>query len=327
MNPQFRTPLIISLSVSLGIAAGFFFFNSPNSLVVNDNCPIDLNFVRPEQDCLSVDESIERLKKLENDLKHQVNGYLDTKRADRISVFIRDLDSQKFIYVNETEQFYTASLLKVPLAIAYFRLAELTPDLLSQKIVYDGKFDMYDNQNIKPPERLKPGTYGVDELIHRALAYSDNTAAELLYSNYVSPEYLQKILFTLGLQPKTKDPSQNILTARSYAGVFRALYNSSFLSREYSNKILDSLSESSFTEGSTALLPKDARVAHKFAERSMANIQGEIVLRQIHDCGIMYANDSEQAYSFCIMTEGKNFDDLKSVIQNTSKTIYNGIIE
>lgn len=324
---KYRTLLAFSSLSLIFLFIGLFIGNKSSQKVgMSDNCPPDLTFVKPEQDCESFQENVDKIRNIQDSVRRQVRGYLETARIDRISVFVRDLDSQKFAYVNETEEFYMASLVKVPLAIAYLRLAELTPDLLSQKIVYDGKIDLSLNQTIKPAQKLLPGTYSVDELLTKALVDSDNNAAQLLSENFVSFEYLQKILFTLGLTSKEKDPSQNKVTARTYAGIFRTLYNSSFLSREYSNKILDSLSKSSFTNGVTALLPKNIKVAHKFAERSVVDPSGTITARQLHDCGIVYANNGTQAYSFCIMTEGKNFEDLTSVIQNVSKTIYQGII-
>ncbi|MEN9622028.1 MAG: hypothetical protein RLZZ67_462 [Candidatus Parcubacteria bacterium] len=314
----------VVISFILGASLGFFTLRS-DKVSLSDNCPIDLPFVKPEQDCESFEKTVQKIQTLRDDLRRQVNSYLDTKRADRVSVFVRDLDSQKFAYVNETETFYMASLLKVPLAVAYFRLAELTPDLLTQTVTYDGSFDLYATQEIKPLKKLTPGTYTVKELLDRSLMYSDNTSAELLSKNFVSYDYLQKILFTLGLQPVEKDQSQNQVSARSYAGIFRTLYNSSFLSRTYSDKILDTLSQSTFTEGASALIPKSVKVAHKFAERSFIS-QGQTI-HQLHDCGVMYADNGNQAFSFCIMTEGKELANLKSVIQNVSSTIYKGITE
>lgn len=322
----FKTSVLALSAFSSGIVVGLFLYTDPTHLTLSDNCPRDLTFVKEEQDCESFQNTVDKIQALQDNLRRQVNGYISTKRADRISIFLRDLDSQKFAYVNETEEFYMASLLKVPLAVAYFRLAELTPDLLSQAIPYDGKMDLSISQEIKPQEKLTPGSHTVEDLLHRALAYSDNTSAELLAENFVSHDYLQKILFTLGLPSKERDQSQNLVTARSYAGIFRALYNSSFLSREYSNRILEDLSKSTFVEGATTLLPKDVKVSHKFAERSFVNYQGQFI-HQLHDCGIVYADNGNQPYSFCIMTEGKDFTNLKSVIQNVSATMYKGIIQ
>ena len=222
-----------------------------------------------------------------------------------------------------------ASLLKVPLAVAYFRLAEITPDVLSQKVVYSGIPDLYLNQNIQPPEKLIKGKeYTIEDLLYRSLAYSDNTAAEILSQNYVTDDYLQKILLTIGLHNRNKDQIETMVTAKSYAGVFRILYNSSFLTRKYSNEIIKTLSQSSFTDGATANLPAGVFVAHKFGERAFIDPQTKSsTIEQLHDCGIVYAKDRKEPYTFCILTEGKSFFDLKTIIQQISATIYKGIVE
>lgn len=296
--------------------------------LVND-CSADLKFIKPDLDCESFKNAADKMQGLQDNIRRQVNGYLNTKRADRISVFVRDLDSQRFASVNESDEYFMASLLKVPLAVAYYRLAELTPDLLSQKITYTGAPNLYAVQEIKPSKELAAGkTYTVEDLIYRALAYSDNTAAELLSENYVSYDYLQKILLSLGLDPKPESQKENMVTARSYAGILRSLYNASFLSRLYSDKILKTLSESTFADGATANLPKDAVVSHKFGERSIIDDStGAVVSRQLHDCGIVYGKQSGQTYNFCIMTEGDSFSNLEPIIQTISSTIYKEMVK
>lgn len=321
-----KTTLISLAFLATGVIIGVITTNFATSYTPENGCSSNLMFVRSEPDCESFKNATDRMQNLQDTLKRQVSGYLGTKRADRISVFVRDLNNQRFSQVNETEEFYMASLLKIPLAVAYFRLAELTPDLLEQRVSYDGSFDATLTQGIQPLEKLTKGEYPIDDLIFRALAFSDNTSATLLLKNYISYDYLQRILFTLGIQPSAKDQSQNLITARSAAGMFRTLYNSSFISREYSDRILEILSKSTFTEGSTALLPKDVQVSHKFAERSFVNDLGQTV-RELHDCGILYTQDTNQAYSFCIMTEGKNLTDLKSIIGNIALTTYNKLRE
>ena len=327
-----KTLLLIAIPVLLGLGFLIGILSAPLSgqaIVLDGDCPPDLKFVKPQDDCASFKDASTRMQELQDSLRRQVNGYTDSGRADQVSVFVRDLDTQRFASVNEGEQFSMASLLKVPLAVAYYRLAELTPDLLSQKIAYDGSQDQYALQAIQPPQRLTAGaSYTVKDLLYRALAYSDNTAAELLSENFVSYDYLQKILLSVGLTPKDPDAKEYSVTARSMAGVFRALFNSSFLSRSYSNEILKALSESAFDQGSTADLPKGVIVAHKFAERSAIDgATGQVASRELHDCGIVYAANGLGPYSFCIMTEGKDFSNLESIIQNVSLTIYKGIGE
>ena len=43
-------------------------------------------------------------------------------------------------------------------------------------------------------------------------------------------------------------------------------------------------------------------------------------IRQLHDCGIIYYPNN--TYLLCIMTRGKDFKQLESVIAGISKTVY-----
>jgi len=327
---KLASALVFLAAFALGVVVSILIINNHGSsgAFLSGTCPTDLTFVKAEQDCGSSDIALNTMSSLQDDLTHDVNAYITTGRASRISVFVRDLNSQRFATVNPTESYFMASLLKVPLAVAYYRLAEVTPDILDQKITYNGDASLYALQDIQPQQKLIAGTtYAVKDLIFRMLAYSDNAAAALLTQNYVSDDYLQKILVTIGLPTRQKGQQENMTTAMSYAGVFRTLYYSAFLSREYSDDILNDLSQSTFTDGAVKLLPNGVVVSHKFGERSVINpATGQATLDQLHDCGIVYGANGTEPYSFCIMTEGKNFPDLESAVQNISATIYGDVV-
>lgn len=51
-----------------------------------------------------------------------------------------------------------ASLLKIPLLIGGFKLAEVEPRILDQEIVYNGKPAFYGEQVIQVEDKLKVGS-------------------------------------------------------------------------------------------------------------------------------------------------------------------------
>lgn len=327
-----NTLTFISITFFISFLLGVLFHSSIvgkfNFLNSKDACLSNLNFINPEPGCELYEDKLERMSILQETLETQINGYLESKRATRISVFTRDLKTKRFAGVNDSDTFYMASLIKLPLAIAYYRLSEITPDLFSQQLTFTNLENQYATQNIQPKDKLIIGkTYKVKDLIYHMLAYSDNSAAELLIRNFVSKDYLQKILSSLGLQTVVNSQEEDFVTAKSYAAVIRILYNSSFVNRNSSNEVLKMLSDSDFTIGAVFNLPKDVIVAHKFGERTVINSNNEAVFRQLHDCGIVYAKKGKEPYTFCIMTEGQDYSNLESIIQNISKTIYEGIQE
>jgi beta-lactamase class A len=219
-----------------------------------------------------------------------------------------------------------ASLLKVPLAIAYYRHAETAGSFFSERILYDGSIDPNVNQNMKPKEELVAGKeYTVRDLIYRSLVYSDNAAASLL-SNRMTPEYFDGVLTELGISKMNRETHEDSVSARTYAYMFRALYNASFLTRESSNELLKIMTQSAYQDGVRAVIPAHVRVASKFGERVVVNADTEeILFRQLHECGIVYAQSGKEPYSFCILTEGKEFAALQKVIQELSKTLYESL--
>lgn len=316
---------LVSTSFFIGIFLGLIVLD----VFGGKNCESDFKFINPEPDCEIFERKTSKMESLQTELEVEIDGYLEKKKADRISVFARDLVSKKFVGVGENDMFVMASLLKLPLAIAYFKLAEVNPELISKKTNYTGTENLYDIQDIQPQEKLVVGNdYSIEELLYHALVYSDNTAAEILSKNFVSYDYFQKILYAIGLLIKKDERNEDLVTARSYANLFRILYNSSYLTREYSDKILSMLSKSNFVDGAAAKLPKDTIISHKFGERTIYDEKtNQPIARQLHDCGIVYAKNGKEPYIFCIMTQGKNFPDLELIIQNISETIYDTIAD
>ena len=83
----------------------------------------------------------------------------------------------------------------------------------------------------------------------------------------------------------------------------------------------------SFCNGYPTGNPSSVIVAHKFAERTIVDPKtGAILSRQLHECGIVYAQRGTEPYTFCIMTEGENYSDLQGIIQDISLEIYTAMV-
>lgn len=303
-----------------GFLIGHFYF--PSSLA--STCDTDLPYLRPSLDCIDSDAKEEILSKLRDRLKVQTQGYLNSNKAMRISVFVRDLSTNRFAEVNDSEVYYLASLLKLPLLIGGFKLAEVEPRILDQTVRYTGAPNLYGTQYYDVPEKLEVGkVYTVKELMRRAVVNSDNTAAQILFDYYPN-QFMDRIMEALGLRfKKESGETENLVTTRSYANVFRMLYNTSYLTSIYSNEALSILTKASFNKGLIAKLPSDVVVAHKFGERSFTRAStSEVVLHQLHECGLVYVKGGKDPYTICVMTEGRDFNDLEEILQQISLSVY-----
>jgi beta-lactamase class A len=284
------------------------------------NCQKNYPLTSPELDC-DYDEVRSRLDALDTKLEEAVAHYLAEGRANKISVWVRDLNSKQWAAVNETEMYSPASLLKVPIMLAYYKLSELDIALLGKTIVYQKPAGLDDgNLHFTATSTLVSGnTYTAEELIEYMIKGSDNAATLTLIDN-IDPALFKKTMVDLGLQIPTKNRTIKFVNVKSYANIFRILYNASYINRDLSQKALSLMGESTF-KGISAPLPVETTVTHKFGEQTLENDMKIIVGRELHDCGIVYKG--EHPYSLCVMTEGSDFDKLLSVITELSSLVYN----
>ncbi|MBX4187009.1 MAG: class A beta-lactamase-related serine hydrolase [Candidatus Doudnabacteria bacterium] len=256
-------------------------------------------------------------------LQIQIDNFIkteeDSKELAEAAVYFRDLDDGPTFGINEYATFSPASLLKLPLLLAYLNLAEDKPELLDQKLTYELINDPYVPE-IKPKEPIEPGkVYTVEQLLEHMTKFSDNKAYFVLrqYLHNLSPDkdLLASTYQDLGITDP-KDPLDNTISVKSYAAIFVQVYHGSFFrKRETAERALALLIESDYSQGIKAGVPEGIEVAHKFGER-----QAEDGRKQFHDCGIVFY--PENPYLVCIMTRGSDFQKLVQISGEISKMIY-----
>lgn len=254
--------------------------------------------------------------RLENRIRNLISELKDRHQLSDMALIYRDLNNGPSFSINPDAKYSGASLLKVPVMIGYLRIAEDRPDILLQKLTYNPQ--QHDTQIhvplVTPAEKLIAGqAYTVDELLARMITMSDNSSTLMLADAHPEADViptLQSMGVSLALQN-----NDATISVRSYASIFRILYNSTFLSRKYSNSALKLLSASLFREGLVAGVPEGTLVAHKFGERSLDGIT-----QQFHDCGIIYK--PKQPYLLCVMSRGNDLKKLVQSVAEVSKAVY-----
>ena len=297
------------------------FLKQKNSQECSKNYP----FVYSGIDCEKVDEVANQV----DDLKENVNKIIDNEKKEgniiRASVFYRNMNSKRWFGINDLEEYYPASLIKLPVAIAYFKVAELQPDIFNEKlqIPTEGEDPENNDQYYKPQNPLVPGnTYSIKEMVDHMLIYSDNAPYSILFDTIKTIN--NQVFSDLGVYvPSAEKGGDWSVTSRNFAYIFRTLYNASYLNIKYANEVLDLLSRSQFKQGIVSGIPGDVKVAHKFGEATAMNNETEIHSRILNDCGIVYK--PENPYILCVMTEGQDFAKQEKVIQKISKEAYNAI--
>lgn len=275
-------------------------------------------FINPLLECESGAgaEGFKELKPFKYKVESLVQEKIQAGAADEVSVYFRDLNNGPWFGIDEKKVFAPASLMKVPVMMAYFRLAESHPEILTTKVQYVGNFDANTAKAINSTNNVDPGTtYTIDELIFRMLAHSDNNAFRLLVDN-IDPKLVGQVLTDLNVA-YVPDAQADFMSVKSYAGFYRVLYNSSYLSKEMSERALLYLSHEDFKSGIMAGVPSGTVVASKFGERSL---EGVGAVRQLHEFAIVYYVG--QPYLLGIMTRGSDLDSLAGVLRDISRLIY-----
>lgn len=240
----------------------------------------------------------------------------DSKHVSDIAVYYRDLVDGPWFGINEKTEFNPASMMKVPVMVAWLKRAEKDPKILKRKFIFNDSVDMSAIQLHKPRFTLSVGTsYDVETLLEYMIAYSDNNATSILYNN-LTPSELNDVLDGMDIANRPGDDN-NSITVHGYSGFFRILYNASFLNREMSEKALQLLSREDFPFGITAGVPKGVTVAAKFGEIESRKITGE---RQLHEFGIVY--HPKGAYILGVMTRGSDLSRQTEIIRDISALVY-----
>jgi beta-lactamase class A len=262
------------------------------------------------------------LRPFKKHIEKLIREDLDSRWANQVAVYFRDLNNGPWFDIGEMTHFFPASLLKVPLLMAVLKQAETKPAILKQKIKYDDP-DLKKKRNLSSNNLEFGRNYAIDTLLDNMITHSDNVATLLLFK-FVDKEILEQTYIQLGIIDDTSGPERaNLLdpslpehrfTIPQYASFFRVLYNGSYLNRAMSEKALGLLARADFKSGIVAGVPTTVEVAHKWGYREL----GEI--RQLHDCGIVYY--PKAPYLLCVMTSGDSYDHLDEAIREISRAVF-----
>jgi len=260
--------------------------------------------------------------------RNKINAYLDKLKSEKkiteASVYYRNLNNGPWFGINERQVYNPASLVKVPMMVAYLKVAETKPEILEAKLQYNGEYEDKDNLS-DPVKSLKPGeSYTIKDLIYKMVAFSDNKSLHLSHRylvENVDKDLLDKIALEMDIFSTGALNADNRLNIKDYSSVFRILYNASFLNNELSENALKLLADSDYDEGLAAVLPPDTKIANKYGVYTVGDDNSEL---QLHDCGIIY---TKTPYLLCVMTRGdkENQNDMIMAIREISRMVYEGI--
>lgn len=318
---NYRSIILYLLLFLLGWVGGFIYqkrsTGTEHSIQVRENSS-EYRFTNPLLFIDNSEETFEELNPIKRDIEAIVSENISRGKAERVSVYFRDLNTGKWTGSKEDDLYMPSSMLKVAVLMAYLKLAEENPDIVGEKLLYN---ENKNNHQYYIPKQLVDGFYRVDKLLGQMVIESDDAATIPL--SLAQERKILELYSKLRIQ-SPKENLENFVSPRMYSTLFRSLFSSTYLSRSYSEQALELLSRTNFTKGIVAGISKDIPVAHKFGEHSIYYTDtSRTPDYQLHDCGIVYV--PLKPYFLCVMTQGKNFSDLESVISSVSSGVWKTI--
>jgi len=234
-------------------------------------------------------------------LRLQTEEYKNT-----FAFYFEYLPTGSSIGVHEKAEFPAASLLKVPVVMAYYHQKERLKQEGDSTVKI--RSDQIDNTFGTLWKKGPGATVSLDEMARLAIIESDNTAARVLTDNIDIKDF-EAIYEGLDIELKEGDAGV-ILTAKNYSSILKALFFSSVITREHSQHILEMMTRTIFNDKLPAGVPGDVKVAHKIG------VLGENLFM---DCGIVYP--VRRQYMLC-MISATDEDVARERMVRMSKTTY-----
>lgn len=218
------------------------------------------------------------------------------------AIIIKDLDTGWQIEENQDVPMPSASLVKIPIMMAYFAAAE------EGKLKLDDTMELKQSDKTSGSGKLKNVCSGttckIEDLIRLMITESDNTAANMLINN-MGMDVLERYFAKFGLKHTNltrkmmdfkhrKSGVENYTTAQDMSGLLDRLHRGQFINKSVSQKCLDILADQKVNDRIPRKLPHGTVVAHK------TGLENGIC----HDVGIVYTDKGD--FLICALTKHRD---------------------
>lgn len=243
-------------------------------------------------------------------LRTKLRELIEKEYKSDFTFYFEYLPTGSSIGVNEKIEFYSASLLKLPVIMAYYHNREKNntkedPMVIIKDEDIQTKFGDLWKKGVGSKIKLS-------EAVELALIESDNTAARIVGEKVEDSDY-SFIYNGLDIIVKVDKTNTASFTTKAYSSILKSLFFSSLLTKDNSQHILDLLTKTKFNDKLPAGVPSNVPVAHKIG------VYENLAVPVYSDCGIVYV--PKRQYILCMASrsdEKKSAERMKTV----SKIIY-----
>lgn len=214
-------------------------------------------------------------KKNPDELTQQIQKLVDGKLVN-YSVFVKDLQTDFTIGINESVIYPGASINKVPIVASLYYYANKGEVDLDKKItLQQDDVQDYGTGSLRYDQ---PGSvYSVKTLAKLMIQQSDNTAAYILSNQILTVDKIQSLINSWGLTQT--DMINNKTSNKDTEIVMEKIYKGQVANKANTQELLAFFQNTDFEDRLPALLPSETKVYHK-----IGNAEGAT-----HDVGIVEA--------------------------------------
>jgi len=239
-------------------------------------------------------------------LKEQIEIYLASQEG-HYGVYFISLKTGEEIGINENDQFFAASTIKVPVNLyLYTQFAEGKADP-NKKLVYTERF--YEGGTGKIQYEELGGEYSLRELSKLSIEISDNVAVNMLIAYLGRSKILD---FEESIVGHPVNRARNFSTPKDMGMYLERIVELEQDYPELGQELIGYLENTVFNERMPKYLPEDVKVAHKIGTWPDTGSS--------HDVGIVYG---QNPFVLSIMSEGvTDANQAAEVIGQITKMVY-----
>lgn len=224
-------------------------------------------------------------------LKLTLSNKLSTLNGE-VGIYVKFLNSNSIFKYNENTQFWAASIIKIPLALTFFKALKTNNMEISDRLKISNDNFVDGSGIVKLLDKGLELTYR--DLITLMLVVSDNTAANQII-DIIGWESVERYMKKLGLNDTTfrhkmmikAGRGPNMTNPQDMAILLEMMYKKELLG---SNEILEMMQEQLDRTRIPLYLPNDIKISYKNGSLSEA----------MHEVGIVY---SKHPFIFCFFSD------------------------
>jgi len=217
-----------------------------------------------------------------------------------------DLINNKEYFINSDEEYYYASIFKIPVAVTVFKNIDNGNRELSDKLTYlkkdyeggDGSLQYSDFES----------TYSINKLLEKLLKESDNVAMNILIREFGLDNVYQT---ALALDTSANFANNNKGTVNDGITMFKTIDSTNVLSKESKKNLYSFLTNTSFEDRVKPGLNPTSTYIHKIGTWPET--------ASYHDCGIVV--NATNRYYICVLTKDTTLTQAQELSTKLAKII------